>query len=168
MINKTKAKFKDQLIVHIGGQFYMWLLYHCVRFVSFDYTFIFVVKMMDSTYLCFMLFQINGLDNHYLFSKKQHNHKTPEETTFETVGLLNDARVIWTQQQFAKHLRKRAEIQELRRQLRAMSQIYRKETEVSKYEGMFTDEWWPMQWYEVTFETHRYLLSWRGRYLYLF
>ncbi|XP_008475999.1 neuroendocrine convertase 1-like isoform X2 [Diaphorina citri] len=91
---------------------------------------------------------INGLDNHYLFSKKQHNHKTPEETTFETVGLLNDARVIWTQQQFAKHLRKRAEIQELRRQLRAMSQIYRKETEVSKYEGMFTDEWWPMQWYE--------------------
>uniref|UniRef100_A0A8D8SYB9 Neuroendocrine convertase 1 n=1 Tax=Cacopsylla melanoneura TaxID=428564 RepID=A0A8D8SYB9_9HEMI len=91
---------------------------------------------------------INGLNKHYIFSKEQHNPRTPEELLAETLGLLNHPRVLWTQQQFAKHLRKRAEVQELRRQLRAMSHVYREETEVSKYETLFTDEWWPMQWYE--------------------
>ncbi|XP_026676352.1 neuroendocrine convertase 1-like [Diaphorina citri] len=90
-----------------------------------------------------------ALPNHYLFSKKDHEPISPAESISHTVRLLNDPRVMWTQQQFAKHLEKRnSENREIWRLSRMMEQkSYRKETGISKYAKAFTDELWPMQWY---------------------
>ncbi|KAI5696549.1 hypothetical protein M8J75_014340 [Diaphorina citri] len=90
-----------------------------------------------------------ALPNHYLFSKKDHEPISQAESISHTVRLLNDPRVMWTQQQFAKHLEKRnSENREIWRLSRMMEQkSYRKETGISKYAKAFTDELWPMQWY---------------------
>lgn len=103
--------------------------------------------------------QVPNPENHYIFSKENLSPQMSQETISETLGLLADDRVLWTQQQFAKHLNKRLDrraggaihdLEEAKLTLNENAKTYRLESNFSKYQGLFNDEWWTMQWYEVT------------------